>query len=129
MNFCPRGYQFEPKLPGIRGGDKTAEDEIAVYPSYKRTLQKMVGGKFSWDVEIVRRAGEGNQGVWCPIHQEPPPIVRGFKIVKRRWVVERTFGWFGRWRRLGKDFEAIPKTSESMIYLAMAGLMLSRLAV
>ena len=91
--------------------------------------KKWLEEKFSWDVEIVRRAGEGNQGVWCPIDQEPPPIVRGFKIVKRRWVVERTFGWFGRWRRLGKDFEAIPKTSESMIYLAMAGLMLSRLAV
>ncbi len=54
--------------------------------------------------------------------------LKGFKIVPRRWVVERTFGWFGRYRRLAKDYELRPERSESMIYLAMMRLMLRRLA-
>ena len=54
--------------------------------------------------------------------------LKGFQVVPRRWVVERTFGWFGRYRRLAKDYELRPERSESMIYLAMIRLMLRRLA-
>jgi len=46
----------------------------------------------------------------------------------RRWVVERSLGWFGRWRRLSKDYEALPEVSEAMVTLAMVRLMLNRLA-
>ncbi|QHV00981.1 transposase, partial [Synechocystis sp. CACIAM 05] len=46
----------------------------------------------------------------------------------RRWVVERTFAWFGRYRRLSKDYEYLPTTSETMLYVAMVHLMLQRLA-
>ena len=52
----------------------------------------------------------------------------GFKVLPRRWVVERTFAWFGRYRRLSKDYEYLPQTSETMIYAAMTHLMLNRLA-
>ena len=52
----------------------------------------------------------------------------GFKVLPRRWVVERTFGWLGRYRRLSKDYELLPEVSESMIYAAMVRLMLHRLA-
>ena len=52
----------------------------------------------------------------------------GFKILPRRWVVERTFAWLGRYRRLSKDYEYYPETSETMIYAAMTHLMLRRLA-
>lgn len=52
----------------------------------------------------------------------------GFKVLPRRWVVERTFAWLGRYRRLSKDYEYLPRTSETMIYAAMTHLMLSRLA-
>ncbi len=52
----------------------------------------------------------------------------GFVIVPRRWVVERTLGWLGRWRRLSKDYEELPEVSELMITLAMIRLMLQRLA-
>lgn len=53
----------------------------------------------------------------------------GFKVLPHRWIVERTFGWFEKKRRLSKDYEYLPKTSEWMILLAMITIMLSRLAV
>jgi putative transposase len=54
--------------------------------------------------------------------------VKGFKVLPRRWVVERTFGWLGRHRRFSKDYEYLPATSETIIYIAMIGLMTRRLA-
>ena len=50
----------------------------------------------------------------------------GFVVQPRRWVVERTLGWLGRWRRLSKDYEALPEVSEAMVTLAMIRLMLHR---
>ena len=52
----------------------------------------------------------------------------GFVVLPRRWVVERTLGWLGRWRRLSKDYEELPEVSEAMITMAMIRLMLQRLA-
>jgi len=52
----------------------------------------------------------------------------GFVLLPRRWVVERTFGWLGRWRRLSKDYEELPEVSEAMVTLAMIRLMVHRLA-
>ncbi len=52
----------------------------------------------------------------------------GFVVLPKRWIVERTFGWFGRYRRLSKDYEQLPASSETMIYIAMIHLMLRRLA-
>jgi transposase len=50
-----------------------------------------------------------------------------FKVLPRRWVVERTFGWLGRCRRLSRDYERQAATGETMVYLAMIRLMLTRL--
>ncbi len=52
----------------------------------------------------------------------------GFVVIPRRWVVERSLGWLGRWRRLSKDYEQLPEVSETMVTLAMIRLMLHRLA-
>ena len=52
----------------------------------------------------------------------------GFVVIPRRWVVERSLGWLGRWRRLSKDYEELPEVSETMVTLAMIRLMLHRLA-
>ncbi len=52
----------------------------------------------------------------------------GFVVIPRRWIVERTLGWLGRWRRLSKDYEELPEVSEAMVTLAMIRLMLHRLA-
>jgi putative transposase len=54
--------------------------------------------------------------------------MKGFVLLKRRWVVERTFAWLTQCRRLGKDYEVLPASSESMIYIAMTRLMIRRLA-
>jgi len=52
---------------------------------------------------------------------------KGFQVVPKRWVVERTFGWLGRYRRLSKDYEKFPETSEAMIRMAMIHIMVRRL--
>ena len=53
---------------------------------------------------------------------------KGFVVLSRRWVVERTFAWITQCRRLGKEYEVLPSSSEAMIYIAMTRLMLRRLA-
>jgi len=65
-----------------------------------------------WTLEIVRRNDD----------------VTGFRVLPRRWVVERTFAWLGRYRRLSKDYEQLPESSESMMLIAMINLMSLRLA-
>ena len=55
-----------------------------------------------------------------------PP--RGSQVLPRRWVVERTFSWIDQNRRMSKDYERLPQTSEAFIYVAMSRLMVRRLA-
>jgi putative transposase len=57
-----------------------------------------------------------------------PPEQKGFAVLPRRWVVERTFAWLTHHRRLSKDYEGQETSSEAMVYIAMIRLMLRRLA-
>lgn len=57
-----------------------------------------------------------------------PEQTKGFVLLKKRWVVERTFGWLMGCRRLVRDYELLPQTSETLIYLAMIRIMVRRLA-
>jgi putative transposase len=76
-------------------------------------------------VTVVRKP---RRSARCPAVREPPPRPSGFHLLPRRWVVERTFAWLGRYRRLSEDYEALPETEEAWIHLAMSSLMLARLA-
>ena len=67
-----------------------------------RDLVAYVRQHFGWVLEIVTRE----------------PGAKGFQVLPRRWVVERTFGWFGRYRRLARDYEHTVSSSEAMVYLA-----------
>ena len=63
----------------------------------------------------------------CTIEIVKRSELHTFKVLPRRWVVERTFGWLGRSRRLSRDYERQARTGETMVYLAMIRLMLARL--
>ena len=65
-----------------------------------------------WKLEVVRR----------------PKGAQGFVLLPKRWVVERTFSWLGRWRRLSRDYEHHTESSEAMVHVASIGRMLRRLA-
>ncbi|MDP9847581.1 putative transposase [Streptosporangium lutulentum] len=77
-------------------------------------------------VQVVARRDGGMRHTWAPVGA-PPRIVPRFAVVPRRWVVERTYAWLGRYRRLAKDYEYLPATSENTIYLAMGFTLLRRL--
>jgi putative transposase len=60
----------------------------------------------------------------------PPvmPAATSFRVLPRRWVVERTFAWIGRFRRLSKDYEGLTTSEEAWVLLVMSRIMLHRLA-
>ena len=68
---------------------------------------------------------------WCKVRLEivkRPEGIKGFLLLPKRWIVERTFAWLGRYRRLSKDYEYLTQTSEAMIRVAMISHMVHRLA-
>ena len=78
----------------------------------KPWLIEWVKGECGWDLRIVKRSDKTK---------------KGFEPLPKRWVVERTFGWLGRYRRLSKDYEVLPETSEARIQMAMIHVMVRRL--
>lgn len=66
-----------------------------------------------WVLEIVKRSDD----------------VKGFQVLPHRWIVERTFGWLGRYRRLSTDYKELPESSGAMIYAAVIHLMVKRMAL
>jgi len=93
---------------------------------YQGKLVRWIQDTAGWRTEIVRKIN-GRRVVWVPPGVAPPIIPTGFQVLPRRWVVERTFAWIGRYRRFSKDYEQLCESVESLIYLAMTRLMLARL--
>jgi putative transposase len=85
--------------------------KIIADQGYKQQFIDWFFVKLTWIVEIVARNTQ----------------IKGFHVIPKRWVVERTFGWFNRYRRLSKDYEFYAQNSEAMIYLASIRIMLKRL--
>lgn len=96
--------------------------------AYAGKCAEWVQATLGWTLEIVKHWWTGVRWVWVGPGQEPPTIPRGFQVLPRRWVVERTFAWLVLYRRLAKDDEELPATGEALIYVAMARLMVRRLA-
>ncbi|HEX8570502.1 MAG TPA: transposase, partial [Caulobacteraceae bacterium] len=96
----------------------------SAYQGLKAWLALTLG----WALTITKHWWTGLHGVWVAPGQPPPEIPRGFHVLPRRWVVERSIAWFGRNRRLAKDYERLPGTGEMLLYAAMARLTLRRLA-
>jgi transposase len=79
------------------------------------------------DLEVVQRPA-GRKRIYNEQWKaEWVPIQRKFAILPRRWVVERTYAWMGRNRRLSKDYEFLPEVSEACLYAVMSKLLLRRL--
>jgi len=78
---------------------------------YAGKLIGWVSAQCQWVLEVVKRTDD----------------LKGFKLLPKRWVVERTFSWLSNYRRLSKHYEYWDETGEAMIHLAMIHLMLRRL--
>ena len=93
---------------------------------YKGKWVGWVKETLGWTVEVVQHPYAGVSGIWLPEGQALSPeqlaLLKGhrtFKVLPRRWVVERTLAWINRSRRHSKDYEHLPETSEAFIYAAM----------
>jgi putative transposase len=94
------------------------------YQGLKAWLAETLG----WRLTTSKHWWTGLRGMWLAPGQAPPEIPRGFHVLKRRWVVERTLAWIGRNRRMSRDFERLIETGEMLLYASMARVMLRRLA-
>jgi len=93
-------------------------------------LEKWAKKNHKIKLEVVKHPWDGVRYVWVLTGQEPPVIEKpkGFVVLPRRWVVERTFAWAGRYRRLSKDYEYLTNTSEAVFQGAMIHLLVRRIA-
>ena len=90
-------------------------------------LQNEIKEEYNIELEIVKRP---RCRFWVPKDtplDQLPNIEPGFKIQPRRWVVERTFAWLGRNRKLSKEYDLLSSSTENIIYLAMSKLLLNRI--
>ena len=108
---------------GYQGrGRRWAEEKMGLSVEVVRKPQKPVPEKVAkvWAEEWAKEGKEVDG------QRLMPP--RGFRVLPRRWVVERTFSWLGQNRRMSKDYERLCATGEAFIYAAMTRLMVRRLA-
>lgn len=123
-------------LPDRTGGQQVLEAAGRSFPrlqhiwadqGYTGTLMRWAAQEHGWTVQVVypqfRQMKRYAPELLSDVGYEP-----GFRVIPRRWVVERTFSWLGRQRRLSKDYERLPSTEEVFIYLVGIRLLLARLA-
>jgi transposase len=85
---------------------------------YKEGITDWIKQTLSWRAQIVKHPWHGLRGVWAPkgaVIDWESIRPKGFHILPRRWVVERTLSWLGQNRRLSKDYEKLPSSSESQL--------------
>ncbi len=108
--------------------------KVWVDSAYTGKGREWIEQEMGWEVEVVRHPWRP-RGMWVwpgmEITEEMLAAIlrpKGFRHLPRRWVVERTLAWIGRHRRMSKDYEYLPSSSESMVQLTMIRVMLKRLA-
>ena len=84
-----------------------------------------MGGRACWKSSSTSFPGYAASGLEITKRSD---TTQGFEVIPKRWIVERTLGWWNRYRRLSKDDEYLPDTSEAMIRVTMIHLMIRRLA-
>jgi putative transposase len=107
------------------GAKPVLEKLVGRFPRLKKIL---ADGIYNGDIaEWAKKLGGWIWELVVRDPDEPDEEKKKFKVLKWRWIVERTFAWLGRNRRMSKDYEGSAESSESWIYLAMIHLMLRRL--
>ena len=100
---------------------------------YQGKRIKQLSKEFHKELEIIKRPRK-----WFRVPDDIPDVIKyledngdkivlGFQVLPRRWVVERTFAWIGRFRRSSKDYEYLTETSEAILYAIMSKIMLKRI--
>ena len=111
--------------------DREGAKEVLMPLQHKHWRLKKIWADASYRGELVEwvhnlRQGRGQRRIQLEIVAKTQDS--GFVVLPKRWIVERTFAWLGRSRRLSKDFEALCETVEAWILIAMIYLMTKRLA-
>ena len=103
-----------------------AERHLFVDRGYKRLFGEWVRTVPGWTVQVMQRLDDNFRGIWWPEGRAIPEALgrktrghRGFVVIPRRWVVERTLAWLSFNRRLNRDYELPPETSETLVHTAM----------
>jgi transposase len=97
---------------------------------YTGPLIEWIKEQLGWTTEIVPSEHNDSHREWTSVDGKPVQVAKpkgGFQVQRKRWVVERTFAWFIRFRRLARDYEGLPSTCEAFIQLASIRLFLTRL--
>jgi putative transposase len=95
---------------------------------YGGTLVDWIKEQLGWDVQVVHGLGTIPDAMMQATGSQKKRAMGGFKVLPRRWVVERSIAWITRWRRLCRDHEGLPESSEALIKLSASRRMLSHIA-
>lgn len=124
------------------GGKRLLADANTQFPrlelvwtdsGYKQGFRAWVRDQLGWQAVCIKRPttpkGDYAQLVRAFLGDQAyeQRYAKGFRVLPRRWVVERSFAWYDRQRRLSKDYELLPATGEAWLYLASARLLWKRL--
>jgi transposase len=141
------GLLWEAQVHDAKISDKAGLKEVLrgelkeMYPRMKkvwadmgyesRQLSNWLKEELGWELDIVKHPWQAQQAGW---HKEGdkkavclPKKPRGFQILPKRWIVERTLAWLSRFRRLSKDYEFLLPTSRALLFFSSSILTLRRI--
>lgn len=126
-----QGFVLEVRVQAADVQDRDGAKDVLTALKQKHWRLKKIWADASYRGELAEwvrslRHGRGHRRIQLEIVAKTQ--ANGFVVLPKRWIVERTFAWLGRSRRLSKDYEALCETVEAWILIAMIYLMAKRLA-